>query len=234
VQAIDLKLSLKSLEALHSLGLARNNVAHCKCVHGNVFTHHIKKKNILMVLFRNKYRIESTRLMNWDYRNEAAYLTICTKNKEHFFGEIINKAMKLSTTGAIVKGFWHEIENHFDSVSLDAFTVMPNHIHGIVILHKKSIHDTVETLHCNISTVNVNKKNEYMSNISPKSGSLSTIIRSYKSICSKHIHLAFPDMNFEWQGRFHDHIIRDAASYDRIRSYILSNAENWKDDMFYK
>jgi len=89
-----------------------------------------------MTLFQNRYRIESARLMNWDYRNEGAYfITICTRNKEHFFGEITNEMMKLSTAGAIVKGFWYEIENHFMNVTLDVFTVMPNHIHGIILLN---------------------------------------------------------------------------------------------------
>ena len=83
--------------------------------------------------FQNKYRITSSRLKNWDYRTSAAYfITICTANRTHFFGEIVNQKMVLSNTGVIADILWHHIPNHAPNVSLGEFVVMPNHIHGIV------------------------------------------------------------------------------------------------------
>jgi len=179
-----------------------------------------------MKQWRGKYRVASARLQHYDYRTNGAYfITICTHQQVRFFGECLDGEMKLSTMGAIVQGFWYEIPKHFAFVSLGEFVVMPNHVHGILILN-----NTVETLHCNVSTDT--PKNEFFSAISPDAGSVSTIVRSYKSICSKHIHLAFPAQNFRWQARFYDHIIRDEPAYEKISNYILHNPASWEDDKF--
>lgn len=98
--------------------------------------------------FQNKYRISSTRLQNWDYRWNAPYfITICTENKEHYFGEIVNGKMILSNQGILADVFWYEIKTHATHVELDEFTVMPNHIHGILILNNPNDGTNVETRH---------------------------------------------------------------------------------------
>lgn len=85
--------------------------------------------------FKNTYRIASARRQQWDYRWDASYfITICTKNRCHFFGEIDNGKMEFSHLGILADVFWNEITNHSKSVKLDEFVVMPNHIHGILIL----------------------------------------------------------------------------------------------------
>lgn len=87
--------------------------------------------------FRNKYRISSARLRNWDYGSNAIYfVTICTQNREHYFGEIADGQMNLSETGKMANRFWFEIPNHFPFVQLGEFVVMPNHVHGIIIIDK--------------------------------------------------------------------------------------------------
>lgn len=114
---------------------------------------------------------------------------------------------------------------------------MPNHVHGILIIYKNNVVDdvidvVVETLLCNVSTDDkIGIKNEQMAKISPKSGTISTILRSYKSVVTKNAHYIHAD--FEWQERFHDHIIRDSESFERIQNYIERNVANWKDDKFY-
>lgn len=92
--------------------------------------------------FRNKYRIPSTRLNNWDYgKNGAYFITICTKNREHFFGEILsvnnNNEMQFTEIGVLADQFWSEIPKHFPFVELGNFQIMPNHVHGILIIDKK-------------------------------------------------------------------------------------------------
>ena len=85
--------------------------------------------------FKNKYRIPSARLINWDYRSNASYfITICTKYKQQYFGSIRNSKMHLSEIGQLAKKYWHEIPEHFSYVKLDKFIIMPNHIHGILII----------------------------------------------------------------------------------------------------
>ena len=106
--------------------------------------------------FRNKYRISSARLPNWDYGGNAAYfVTICTKNREHYFGNIVATVetpdsgvsttapnsnvpatIQLSPIGEIVQKYWMEIPQHFPFVQLNAFVVMPNHIHGIIVIDR--------------------------------------------------------------------------------------------------
>ncbi|KKT71352.1 MAG: hypothetical protein UX09_C0027G0007 [Candidatus Uhrbacteria bacterium GW2011_GWE2_45_35] len=171
--------------------------------------------------FKNKYRIASTRLPNWDYANNGFYfITICTDDREHHFGEVRNGYIFLNKIGEVVNNFWLEIPHHFLFIGLDEFVVMPNHVHGILVIDRDFIADsddeyklfptesvafsdaTVETLQCNVSTderdkrgENAHAKHEFYSKISPQSGSLSTVIRSYKSVCSKTIHKNF-DKNF--------------------------------------
>ncbi|WP_426062574.1 transposase [Flavobacterium sp. DSP2-3-1] len=191
--------------------------------------------------FQNKYRIPSARLKNWDYGNNGAYfITICTSNREHFFGEIVlgndENEMQLNEIGKLTDQFWAEIPKHFPFVELGNYVIMPNHIHGILIIDKKNVVESntvVETLHCNVSTDNTDIViiNESMSKISPKRGTISTIIRSYKSVITKNAHFIHAD--FEWQARFHDHIIRDSESFERIQNYIETNPEKWKEDKFY-
>jgi REP element-mobilizing transposase RayT len=86
--------------------------------------------------FQNKYRIASARLPGWDYGWNAPYfVTICTKDRECFFGEIVNGEMNLSKTGVIADLMWYEIKNHAKGVELGEFIVMPNHVHGIILLN---------------------------------------------------------------------------------------------------
>jgi len=90
-----------------------------------------------MKKFQKKDRIESNRLQNWDYSSNAAYfITICTKNRKHFFGKIFKGKMQLSEIGKMANIYWNEIPEHFPFVKLDAFVVMPNHVHGINIIDK--------------------------------------------------------------------------------------------------
>lgn len=96
----------------------------------------MKQFNKMATYFKNKFRNETIRLQNWDYRWDGAYfITICTKNREHYFGEITKGKMNLSNIGVLADIFWHEIKNHAKNIKLDAFVVMPNHIHAILILN---------------------------------------------------------------------------------------------------
>ncbi|MBS1653084.1 MAG: transposase [Bacteroidetes bacterium] len=204
-----------------------------------------------MSLYKNKYRSESARLQTWNYANDGAYfITICTKDREHYFGEIENGNMQLSPIGAIADVLWYEIKNHAKNIELGAFVVMPNHVHGILILtgNDDFVNGTdgsngsfVGTLHATSLQTNVlqsneqhtqHEKNEQMSNISPKPNSISTIIRSYKSAVTKHANrLGF---SFAWQTRFYDHIIRSEQSFFNISNYIFNNPMNWKEDKFFE
>jgi putative transposase len=189
---------------------------------------------INMEKFNGKYRIPSARLPNWDYASAGMYfITICTKDKIHFFGECVNGKMQISTIGLIVQGCWYDIPNHTSAnIILDEFVVMPNHIHGILILGESldAINDNNGTLKTLRAT---SLPNTFYQKISPKSGSISRILGSFKSACSKHINLTFPDMDFDWQERFWDNIIRDDERYETVSNYIMNNPKNWNEDKFF-
>lgn len=89
-----------------------------------------------MEKFQNKYRIQSTRIQNWDYGWAGSYyITICTRDREYYFGDVVDGKMILSGIGIIAYNMWHEIKNHGNNVELGEFVVMPDHIHGILILN---------------------------------------------------------------------------------------------------
>lgn len=219
-----------------------------------------------MTKFRGKYRIESARAKWWNYSNDGAYfITFRTHNGGHYFGECKKGMMTLSVIGAIVQGFWYEIPKHFPFVILGAFQMMPNHIHGIIIIDRSGDRPPpavaggggVETLQCNVFTnvpdvpdvpgdsgvpgatgvphhPDTPPPDEFYSRISPKAGSLPVILRSFKSVCTKHIYLTFPDTDFDWLERFWDNIIRDEIAFNNITNYIINNPKKWDDDCFFK
>ncbi len=191
-------------------------------------------------LYKNKYRSASARAQWWNYGWDGAYfITICTQNRKHHFGEIQNGKMILSPMGVLAYILWHEIPHHTQFVALGDLVVMPNHIHGILIIDKPEgmLHATspqplqpVRTLHAT-SQQQQQPKNQKMSDISPKSKTVSSIIRSYKSAVTFHGNRL--GLENGWQSRFHDHIIRNDAAYQRISDYIVSNPENWGKDKFH-
>ena len=187
-----------------------------------------------MEKYKNKYRIKSARLEGYDYTKAGLYfITICTQNRKHYFGNISKNKMQLSNIGVLVDVFWHEIKNHTKNIELHQFTVMPNHIHGIleILDNDRDVARNVSARNVSTDTT-VNEKNRQMSEISPKSGSVSRIIGSYKSAVSKHAHRL--GYEFEWQERFYDHIIRNKNDYIRISNYIENNLANWDNDKFNK
>lgn len=98
-------------------------------------------------LFRNKYRIEPCRLKGHDYSKGSRYfITICTHGKAIWFGNILNQQMILSEYGQIAKKLWQELPEHFSFVSLDEYVIMPDHVHGIIIINPFA-DDDVEALH---------------------------------------------------------------------------------------
>ncbi len=185
--------------------------------------------------FKGKYRIESTRLPNHDYTANGWYfLTICTKDRLHHFGQVISGQMELTEIGEIAQKFWLEIPNHFAHIHIDAYVIMPNHIHGIIVIDKPSPDNHIETgidvETRNFASLQQQKTMDKSNKFGPlKSGSLQAIIHSYKSAITRWCRQNNHD-NFAWQPRFYEHIIRADGSLDRIRKYIINNPVKWEQD----
>lgn len=184
-------------------------------------------------LFQNKYRIKSARLEGWDYSTDGYYfVTICTKNQIEYFGEVIDQEMRLNKLGKLAEKFWLEIPQHFDNARLDQFVIMPNHIHGIVIIdncRNKKIPQRRDAIN-RVSTndKNIKKKGGVTLEHNPMGKkSLGEIIRWYKGHYTFKIRSKL-NSDFSWQTRFHDHIIRNEKELHEIQDYIINNPNNWE------
>ncbi|MGE5420774.1 MAG: transposase [Chloroflexota bacterium] len=177
-----------------------------------------------MEKYLRKYRISSTRLQNWDYGWNAAYfVTICTHNREWYFGKIESGIMIYSELGSIAHKLWTKIPEHFPFVELSEFVIMPDHIHGIIIINKPHQYgNPVDVETQNFASLHpCFSKNRF----GPQSENLASIIRGYKIGVIKYAHEI--ESGFRWQPRYHDHIIRDNIEYERITDYIRQNPQKW-------
>jgi REP element-mobilizing transposase RayT len=176
--------------------------------------------------YKGKYRIDSTRLPAWNYASDGGYfVTICTDGRKCFFGEVVQGEMQLSPVGEIAQKLWYEIPNHFSNCQIDSFCVMPNHIHGILIINQ-----TQEDAMNRVSTRGDGQRGGVTGLFNPmfSKNSLSKIIRWYKGRCKFEINQIYE--GFGWQERFYDNIIRDEFALARIRQYIINNPINWERD----
>jgi len=182
--------------------------------------------------FQNKYRIPSARAHWWDYANAGAYfITICTAYRVHYFGEIAGHNVKTrliaSLQGQIAQKNWNAIPTQFPFVELGDFVVMPNHVHGILIINN------AEYDNGNDNGNNPQKTGGFAGIKNPMlNNNISRVVRWYKGACSFEIRKTHSD--FQWQPRFHDHIIRNDAEYQRIVNYINTNPQNWEQDELFK
>ncbi|HSW88051.1 MAG TPA: transposase [Candidatus Saccharimonadales bacterium] len=161
------------------------------------------------------------RLQYYDYSQNGWYfITICTKNREEFFGKIKNDQMILNEIGEITKQCWIEIPNHFSNVVLDEFVIMPNHVHGIIVIRN------VDNIIMGNKDVCSLQDGLWQTKLS---GSLSSIVRGFKIGVTKWCHQNNVN-NFLWQKSFYDHVIKDEKSLYNIRTYIHNNPLKWAMD----
>lgn len=197
--------------------------------------------------FKNKYRIESIRLQNWDYRWAGAYfVTICTKDRQHYFGKIEDGKMILSTIGEIVKIEWIKTFGMRPDMNLDMgeFVIMPNHFHAIILIGKNEYNINQlnerakerldggrDAMHC-VSTANetANETAESKNKFGPQSKNLASVIRGFKIGVTTNARKI--NLEFAWQPLFYDQIIRDEKSFENISNYIINNPANWFGDRF--
>jgi len=179
-----------------------------------------------MTLFKNTYRIESTRLKEWDYSRYGYYfVTICTKDKQYFFGDIVGDKMKLSEIGKIVAGEWPKTDSIRDYAKLDECVIMPNHLHGIIIIQNDD--KNVETHGHASQSPRIPTGDAFDASL--QKDNLSNIIRGFKSATVRKAHQK-GFTNFAWQSRFYDHIIRNEKELHDIRQYIVYNPLKWQLD----
>jgi len=166
---------------------------------------------------------QSLRLKNYDYSQPGSYfITICTQNRIHRFGEIDNGKMELNEYGKIVKKQWYAIPQQFTNIGIDEFVVMPDHIHGII---------TIDGISNNRTTARVARTYPMGNMVSPTVGD---VVGAFKSL-SVHFCLQWIEKNDSsirlgklWQRNYWEHIIRNKAALNRIRKYIRNNPVKWE------
>ncbi len=180
----------------------------------------------------NKSRVHNLRAKWWDYSDPGEYfITIRTQGHQQYFGEINDNKMELSSIGIIADIVWHEIPFHAINIELGPYVIMPDHIHGIIQItngnavgkgHALSANSMDHAHSIQSQTQLMQGQNRYQ-NIG--TNSISSIIGSYKSAVTKHTHRL--GYSFQWQSRFHDHMIRNPKEYHDIAEYIQNNPMKW-------
>ena len=177
----------------------------------------------------DRHNRQSIRLPDWDYRTQAPYfVTVCTHRRRCLFGRVVDGRMAVNAWGRIVREEWHRTEEVRDNVALDAFVVMPNHVHGIICI--TGVGDDSDTGRGS-SAMNPYHGHPNRSFGGAVAGSLSTIMRQFKSMVTKRINRqrGTPGASV-WQRNFHERIIRDDRHWRNVRRYIRQNPARWHRD----
>ena len=192
------------------------------------------------------HRRRSIRLNGYDYAQAGAYfITICTKNRQCLFGRVEYDKMILTDAGNIAYNEWLKTPQIRPNVVLDVFIIMPNHIHGIIIitndrrgeLHSPQKYDGENRrgeLHSPLVMHSPNiKQGECDSPLRSPSNTIGAMVRGYKSAVTKQIKSLDNTIDCVWHRNYYEHIIRDARAYNNISNYIINNPAKWVDDRFY-
>ena len=181
-------------------------------------------------------RRRSTRLRGYNYRQTGGYfVTICVQDQKCLFGKIIDGQMQLNEIGKIVIECWNRIPQHFFSTELDVYVVMPNHVHGVILLSTGGSKSACPPTHAQpnrrgevSSSPSSNRKHEV------SSPTLGHVVAYFKYQSTKYInqHRDIPGTQI-WQRNYYDHILRDDMDLQRIRQYITDNPMQWQLDQLH-
>ena len=190
----------------------------------------------------HQHNRRSIRLKGYDYSRAGLYfITICCQDRICRFGKIENNEMILNEYGKIAFDEWEKITERFSNFELDVFQIMPNHIHGVIVLN--NVGATLAVAPTADNTVVQNDDNDgdvgvteigATARVAPTVGTVSDIVGAYKSLvandCLKIYKSKNETMGKLWQRNYYEHIIRNDKSYQRISEYIINNPKNWKND----
>jgi putative transposase len=178
--------------------------------------------------YLGKYRRETLRAQWWDYGWNANYfVTLNTAERKHYFGEIVESKLLPAPIGELAEKLWCEIPARFPYAKLGTFIVMPDHMHGIITIDKSS---EVQEIERNTTVQIDNTKPGGITGFKNPMlhENLSRIIRWYKGRLSFESHKL--QLDFEWQSRYYDHIVRNERALRKIEEYILDNPQMWNED----
>jgi putative transposase len=167
-------------------------------------------------------------LPEYDYSRSGAYfLTLCTHSRLNLFGDVRDGIMHHNTLGQVVAEEWERSAAMRQEITLDAWVIMPNHMHGIVIITAKATDGDVTSHQAHAPTIRTP---------GPKPRSVGALVGGFKSAVTKRIN-SRPDahpMPTIWQRNYWEHIVRDDQDLERIREYIRTNPQRWTHDALFR
>jgi REP element-mobilizing transposase RayT len=171
---------------------------------------------------RNSRR--SIRLPGYDYAQLGTYfVTMCTQGRERLFGEVVNGNMALNDAGKMVQSVWEELPRYYLGIEVADFVVMPNHIHGIIVL----------------TTVGAGPyacPGDGWPQVAAPTMSLIDVVHRFKSLTTSRYRHYVVEKNWQpfpgrlWQRNYYEHIVRDENELNCIRKYIIDNPMQWEMD----
>jgi REP element-mobilizing transposase RayT len=175
-----------------------------------------------MAYIRTIRERRSVRMQGYDYTAAGAYfVTVCAHERRCLFGEIASEQMALNHVGRTIERCWLAIPDHFPGVELDEFVLMPNHLHGIVVLPGSAATRRQPTA-TGLAPPRTSR---------PIPRSISTVVGSFKSAAAREINrLNGAPSAPVWQRSYYEHVIRDESSLNQIRQYIADNPRLWAED----
>src|SRR5258708_26515692 len=206
-----------------------------------------------------KYNRRSIRLRDYDYTSPGAYfITICTQDRKPIFGEIVNNEMQLNELGESLQLIWNTLPERFSNLELDHFVIMPDHIHGIIIIKETNFIFAEDSYKSELperfrnSTYSKRATNRLSASFAPPHPRgainraptelpslraadenrilpLGEVIRTFKAVTAHKIR-SQGRLDFKWQRNYHEHIFRKDDDLDRIRQYIIDNPAQWAED----
>lgn len=166
---------------------------------------------------------------DWNaYKEGVFFITICCSNKIHYFGEVVDGKMIYSPVGEMASQVLAEMDKHFSEVEIWNSVIMPNHLHIVMKVGKG--HNSFQSSASNMGCLKPKRHEPQISQDFHHNSRVSIIIGQFKSTIKR---LANRNkIQFEWQPRFHEHIIRNQHSYENIMNYVDGNVKNWCNDCF--
>ncbi len=180
---------------------------------------------------------KSPRLKDYDYTQEGVYfVTICTARRIHLFGNVVEGEMRLNPLGKIAYQELQHIPQRWQTVAVDLFVVMPNHVHVIIVLVGTAFLPDIPKQFDDVGTRFFASDMADTHKPDTKNGvpTLGRVVGSYKAGVTRlaRKHQILDDTAGMWQGRYHDHIIRDEHSLNNLRRYVEQNPARWQEDVF--
>ena len=186
----------------------------------------------------NIHHRRSIRLKGYDYAQAGLYfITICCQDRVCRFGNVVNGEMVLNEFGTVAYNEWGKLPERFPNFELDAFQIMPNHMHGIILLNDAPVGAGFTPAPNDVNAQNDVQRNDDIRAGASPAPTVSDIVGAYKSLVANGCLDIYKSKNETmgklWQRNYYEHIIRNEQSYQTISEYIINNPAKWADDKFY-